>query len=239
MNELLARTGREYDEICREKGIALSTRPAPDLPRCIADDEQIRMALGNLVTNAIDAMPGGGSLTLSTRMACDNGVHYVVVDVADTGPGVPGDRVDRIFEPFYSTKAIGHGTGLGLSMCKKIMEEHRGAARVSSAPGEGSVFSLLIPFVPPEETFKVQCWEVMRCGVESMERAGDQCPAYPNFGRICWSVAGTMSETKIQCPVAEKTGDCRKCPFYELIQTSCPDKDPRTPNRSAPASTGG
>lgn len=221
MNELIDRTGTEYAEICREKGIALSTRPAPDLPRCIADDEQIRMALRNLVTNAIDAMSGGGTLTLATRMACDNGVNYVVVDVADTGPGVPEALVDRIFEPFYSTKTIGHGTGLGLSICKKIMEEHHGAARVSSAPDKGSVFSLFLPFVPPEETFKVQCWEVMRCGVESMEHAGDRCPAYPNFGRVCWSVAGTLSETKVQCPVAQKIGDCRKCPFYELIQPSC------------------
>ena len=234
VNELIASTGTEYAEVCREKGIALSILPAPQLPQCIADDEQIRMALRNLVTNAIDAMSGGGALTLATRMACENGVYYVVVDVADTGPGVPEDLVDRIFEPFYSTKEIGHGTGLGLSICKKIMEEHRGAARVSGAAGKGSVFSLFLPFVPPEETFKAQCWEVMRCGVESMEHAGDRCPAYPNFGRVCWSVAGTLSSTRVECPVAEKTGDCRKCPFYELIQPSCPGNGGLAPVPQAP-----
>ncbi len=232
LNELVARTGEEYAEICREKGIVLSVRPSKNLARCIADDDQIRMALANLVTNAIDAMGGGGTLTLSTRMVCDNGVYYVVIDVTDTGPGVPPDLVNRIFEPFYSTKAVGHGTGLGLSMCKKIMEEHRGSARVSSAPGKGAVFSLYIPYVPAEETFKVQCWEVIRCGVESKERAGDRCPAYPNFGRICWSVAGTKSETRVWCPLAEKIGDCRKCAFYELLQPMCPE--PGAGNRGDP-----
>jgi len=239
MNELIARTGAECAEICREKGISLSIRPAEDLPPCIADDDQIRMALGNLVTNAIDAMPGGGTLTLGTRMVCENGVNYVVLDAADTGPGVPADLVERIFEPFYSTKMIGHGTGLGLSMCKKIMEEHRGSARVSSVPGKGAVFSLFIPFVPPDETFKAQCWEVMRCGMESMRNAGERCPAYPNFGRICWSVVGTLSETKVQCPAAEKIADCRKCPFYELIQPSCPGQATGVPDRASPDSAEG
>ena len=222
MNLLLARTEAKVVEVCREKGILLAVRPAPDLPPCIVDEDQIRQALDNLITNAIDAIPQGGTLTLATRTACENGTQYVVIDVSDTGPGISPDLVNRIFEPFYSTKEMGHGTGLGLSICKKIMEEHRGSIRVSAAPGGGAMFSLFIPYVPVDEIFNAQCWEIMRCGVEKSENAAERCPAFPNYGRICWSVAGTLSETKVHCPVAEKIGDCRKCAFYEIVQPSCP-----------------
>lgn len=222
MNHLLARTEAEFGEVCREKRLLLAVRPAPGLPPCIVDEDQIRQALDNLVTNAIDAMKDGGSLTLATRTACENGTHSVVIDVSDTGPGISPDLVKRIFEPFYSTKEIGHGTGLGLSICKKIMEEHRGSIRVSPAPGGGAIFSLFIPYVPVEEIFEAQCWEIMRCGVEKIENAAERCPAFPNYGRICWSVAGTLSETKVHCAVAEKIGDCRKCTFYKIVKPSCP-----------------
>jgi signal transduction histidine kinase len=222
LNGLLARTAAKFGEACREKGVGIRTLPAAYLPSCIADGDQIRQAVDNLVTNAIDAMAAGGTLTLATRRACENGTQYVVIDVMDTGPGISPALAERIFEPFYSTKEVGHGTGLGLSICKKIMEEHRGSIRLSEAPGGGSVFSLYLPYLLPEETFKAQCWEIMRCGVEKAENAVDRCPAYPNYGRICWSVAGTLSETKVDCRVAEKIGDCRKCAFYQLVQPSCP-----------------
>jgi hypothetical protein len=146
----------------------------------------------------------------------------VVIDVSDKGPGISPDLVQRIFEPFYSTKEIGHGTGLGLSICKKIMEEHRGSIRVSATPGGGATFSLFIPYIPVDEIFKAQCWEIMHCGVEKSENASERCPAYPNYGRICWSVAGTLSETKVHCAGAEKIGDCRKCTFYQIVKPSCP-----------------
>lgn len=222
MNPLLAQKEAKYGEICREKGLLLAVRPEPGLPTCIVDEDQIRQALDNLVTNAIDAMTDGGTLTLATRTACENGTHYVVIDVSDTGPGISPDLVKRIFEPFYSTKEIGHGTGLGLSICKKIMEEHRGSIRVSAASGGGARFSLYLPYIPVDEIFKAQCWEIMRCGVEKSENAAARCPAFPNYGRICWSVAGTLSETKVHCTVAEKIGDCRKCSFYETVSPSCP-----------------
>jgi signal transduction histidine kinase len=222
MNHLLARTEAKFGEVCREKRLHLDVRPAPGLPPCIVDEDQIRQALDNLVTNAIDAMTDGGTLTLATRTSCENGTNYVVVDVSDTGPGIPADLVKRIFEPFYSTKVIGHGTGLGLSICKKIMEGHRGSIRVSAAPGGGAMFSLFMPYLPVDEIFKAQCWEIMRCGVEKSGNAAERCPAFPNYGRICWSVAGTLSETKVHCPVAEKIGDCRKCTFYEIVSPSCP-----------------
>ena len=222
MNGLLAQEEAKFDGICREKRLLFVVRQAPGLPLCIVDEDQIRQALDNLLTNAIDAMTDGGTLTLATRTACENGTYYVVIDVSDTGPGISPDLVKRIFEPFYTTKEIGQGTGLGLSICKKIMEEHRGSIRVSTAPGGGAMFSLFLPYLPVDEIFKAQCWEIMRCGVEKSENATDRCPAFPNYGRICWSVAGTLSETKVHCPVAEKIGDCHKCTFYEMVKPSCP-----------------
>jgi signal transduction histidine kinase len=222
MNLVLAHKEVKYGEICREKGLLLEVRPETGLPPCIVDEDQIRQALDNLVANAIDAMTDGGTLILATRTVCENGTHYVAIDVSDTGPGIPPDLLKRIFEPFYTTKEIGHGTGLGLSICKKIMEEHRGSIRVSAASGGGATFSLFIPHVPVDEIFKAQCWEIMRCGVEKSGNAGDRCPAFPNYGRICWSVAGTLSNTKVHCTVAEKIGDCRKCSFYEIVSPSCP-----------------
>lgn len=221
MNNLLASTEAKFAELCRECNVLITLRPAPGLPSCIVDEDQIRQSIDNLVTNAIDAMTGGGTLTLATRTACENGTHFVVIDVADTGPGIPPDLASRVFEPFYSTKEIGHGTGLGLSICKKIMEEHRGSIRVSAAPGGGAMFSLFIPYIPVEEIFKAQCWEIMHCGVELPGNAAESCPAYPNYGRICWSVAGTFSETKVHCALAGKIGDCHKCAFYEIVNPSC------------------
>jgi signal transduction histidine kinase len=222
MNDLLVWTEAKFAELCREKRLLLALRPAPGLPSCIVDEDQIRQALDNLVTNAIDAMADRGTLTLATRTACENGTHYVVIDVSDTGPGISPDSVKKIFEPFYTTKVIGHGTGLGLSICKKIMEEHRGSIRVSAAPGGGAMISLYIPYIPVEEIFKAQCWEIMRCGVDRTGNAAERCPAFPNYGRICWSVAGTLSETKVHCPVAEKIGDCHKCTFYGIVNPSRP-----------------
>ncbi|MDD5761209.1 MAG: ATP-binding protein, partial [bacterium] len=206
MNDLVARTEAQFGEACREKRLRLAVRTTPDLPPCIVDEGKIRQALDNLVTNAIDAMTDGGTLTLATRTACEKGTNYVVIEVSDTGTGIPPGLVKRIFEPFYTTKEMGHGTGLGLSICKKIMEEHRGSIRVSAAPGGGAIFGLFIPYVPVEEIFNAQCWEIMRCGVEKNGNAAARCPAFPNYGRICWSVAGTLSDTKVHCTLAEKIG---------------------------------
>jgi signal transduction histidine kinase len=222
MTDALTPTEAKFAELCRERNIRLVARPAPGLPSCIVDKDQIGQVLDNLVNNAIDAMPDGGTVTLSTRTACDTGTNYVVMDVSDTGPGIPPEAVDRIFEPFYTTKEVGHGTGLGLSICKKIMEEHHGLIRFSPTPGGGATFSIFIPYIPVEELFKAQCWEIVRCGMDAAGNSGKRCPAYPNYGRICWSVAGTLSESKVQCNVAERIGDCRKCAFFGIVNPSCP-----------------
>ncbi len=220
VNEIVAGTAAAFADHCREKSVDLAVEPAADLPACLVDRDQVRQAVDNLVANAIDAMPNGGSLTLRSRTDVENGVRHVVIDVIDTGTGIAAEMLERIFEPFYSSKTTGHGTGLGLSICKKIMEEHRGTIRVASDPGRGSTFSLHFPYLPPEDSFEVQCWEFTGCGMDRPDNAAARCPAYPRYGRICWAVAGTMGETKACGVTAQKIGDCRKCAFHIKLQAT-------------------
>jgi signal transduction histidine kinase len=120
------------------------------------DNAQFRSALTNLVVNARDAMPDGGTITLSTRGCTvpDDGTQvdpelptgdYVVLDVKDTGSGMPPEVVNRIFEPFFTTKDVGKGTGLGLSMVYGFIKEMKGGIRVASKVGEGTTFSIYLP----------------------------------------------------------------------------------------------
>jgi len=95
----------------------------------------------NIIDNAIDAMDGGGTLRISTR--ADAG--HVVIEIADTGPGMPPDVLARAFEAFYTTKDVGKGTGLGLDIARRIIvERHHGQITVDSRPGE-TVFRIQLP----------------------------------------------------------------------------------------------
>ncbi|HUW18644.1 MAG TPA: ATP-binding protein [Sedimentisphaerales bacterium] len=96
----------------------------------------------NLVKNAIDAMPDGGTLTISTRLARDNAA---VVAFQDTGEGFPPEHAQAIFEPFFTTKEKGKGTGLGLAICKDIIETCRGRITAENAPDGGSIFTVYLP----------------------------------------------------------------------------------------------
>jgi two-component system, NtrC family, sensor kinase len=92
----------------------------------------------NLFLNARDAMPSGGWLTISTRIEGGE----AVAEVSDTGAGIPPEHLDRIYDPFFTTKPIGHGTGLGLSISYGIVREHDAAIQCQSAPGQGTRFTL-------------------------------------------------------------------------------------------------
>jgi two-component system, NtrC family, sensor kinase len=85
-------------------------------------------------------MRGGGHLTFEARRLAKSG--FLVITVTDTGSGIPAENLDVIFEPYYSTKL--HGTGLGLAITRRIVEEHGGSIRVSSEPGNGTTFTLLL-----------------------------------------------------------------------------------------------
>ncbi|HHN65644.1 MAG TPA: sensor histidine kinase [Nitrospirae bacterium] len=218
INNVVRDSVKYFQDMMKERSIVLEEELADELPEILVDRDQVIQVFNNLITNAIDAMPEGGTLTISTRTDTEHNVSFVVVDIVDTGHGIPEEKIDRVFEPFFTTKEIGHGTGLGLSICKKIMDEHRGRIKVCSIKGTGTSFSLYFPYVPAEETFKTQCWEYMKCGVEKTEGAIERrCPSYPNYGRICWVIAGTYCEGRVQGAIAQKIGDCKKCEFYNRV----------------------
>ncbi|NOY40152.1 MAG: sensor histidine kinase [Nitrospirae bacterium] len=218
INNIASETLKAFNELCKERGIEIKKELDPDLPKILIDKDQVIQALNNLIINALDAMQKGGILTIRTRLEQKNYINYVVFDIIDTGTGISKEKLERLFEPFYSTKQVGQGTGLGLSICKKIMDEHRGFISVSSTVGEGSTFSLYFPYVPASDAFKTQCWEYNKCGVDKAGNSDESaCPAYPNYGRICWGVAGTFCEGRARGIFAQKIGDCKKCEFYNRV----------------------
>ncbi|MEJ2324250.1 MAG: ATP-binding protein [Nitrospirota bacterium] len=203
-----------FGDLCREQSIRVETDFATEL-HALVDRDQIRQAADNLVSNAIDAMPGGGTLSVGTSEVELNGITYVALHVSDTGPGIPEDKLHLIFEPFYTTKKIGHGTGLGLSISRKIMEEHGGFISARNRPEGGLTMSLFFPYQSERDLKGVPCWEFMKCGRDTDSEI--KCPAYPHFGRVCWVVAGTFCEGKVQGTFAQKCEDCRKCEFYRKV----------------------
>ena len=121
------------------RGITLKEKLSRSLPLAPCDPAQIKQALVNLIKNALQAMTKGGVLSVLT----DRGVDGVVVSVADTGGGIPQEQLNRIFEPFYTTKK--KGTGLGLMIVQRIVGEHRGRIEVDSHVGKGTCFRLWLP----------------------------------------------------------------------------------------------
>ncbi|MBL7840892.1 MAG: GHKL domain-containing protein [Cyclobacteriaceae bacterium] len=125
----------------QSRGIKIVERLDQHLPVIEADSVQISQVLVNLITNAIHAMAGGGKITIATKRK-QNQVSLVV---SDTGSGMSNEVKRKIFEPFYTTKPVGQGTGLGLSVVQGIVEEHKGKILVSSSPGKGSRFEIVLP----------------------------------------------------------------------------------------------
>ncbi len=120
----------------------------PELPITWADPFQLQQVLLNLLTNAEHAVrssPGAKRIVLRTRRDGER----VVATVEDSGPGIQRDVLDRIFNPFYTTKPVGEGTGLGLSISDGIVREHGGQITVHTAPGQGATFNVELPIVPP------------------------------------------------------------------------------------------
>jgi signal transduction histidine kinase len=114
----------------------------PSLPDIQADPAQLREVFVNLMTNAAEAMEGGGSLTITTASAED---EMIKIAFQDTGCGIPEQNLSKIFTPFFTTKAIGKGTGLGLAIVYGIIKMHRGQIYVESEVGVGSTFTITLP----------------------------------------------------------------------------------------------
>ena len=142
--------------------IVLELAHEAGMPPVRADKRQLEQVLMNLVVNARDAMPDGGTIRIDTRISefsapftRDRVVvpqgSYVSIAVTDTGTGIAPDKLTKIFEPFYTTKRVGEGTGLGLSTAYGIVKQTGGYIFVDSTEGQGSTFSLLFPADSPEE----------------------------------------------------------------------------------------
>jgi signal transduction histidine kinase len=125
-----------------QQKIALVRKLGEDLPKVRADRGQIEQACLNLILNAADAMPHGGTLSVSSVIQRERPAG-VTLSFSDTGAGMPPEKQKQVFEPFLTTKA--HGTGLGLAIVQKIVEAHRGRIEVESSPKKGTVFRLLLP----------------------------------------------------------------------------------------------
>ena len=151
LNDLLEDAETLFPHLAAQ-GIVWRLRPAPDLGPVCADPTQMEQVLANLILNAADAMPQGGTLTVETanRSVPHNAPglpagEYVVLTVSDTGTGMDDETRAHLFEPFFTTKSEGKGTGLGLATVHGIVEQHRGAIRVESSPGQGSRFTIWLP----------------------------------------------------------------------------------------------
>jgi signal transduction histidine kinase len=125
--------------------VQLETQIADDLPEVTADETQLELALLNLLSNAIDAMPDGGTLTLRAETIGQR----VRVAIRDTGVGIAPDVLPRIFEPWITTKASGRGTGLGLSITRDVINRIGGSIGAVSTPGGGTTFTIELPVSAP------------------------------------------------------------------------------------------
>lgn len=121
-----------------------------DEPWAAVNAGQVQQVLLNLIINARQAMDGGGELTITVRS--DHETSMAELSVKDTGGGIPAEKLAKIFDPFFSTKTADEqgqgGTGLGLALCKDVIESHQGRVRVESAVGQGTMFVLKFPLVP-------------------------------------------------------------------------------------------
>ncbi len=130
----------EMLEKVKPENVQIATECSDGLPSIYIDPGQIHQVLDNLMRNGLDAMPEGGTITVSALADSDN---RVTINVADTGTGIPKDRLGRIFDTFFTTKST--GMGLGLALCKKIMSDHEAEMLVESEPEHGTTFSLIFP----------------------------------------------------------------------------------------------
>jgi two-component system NtrC family sensor kinase len=142
LNDLVEEIVALCEQRAKYSSIHIKMNLMSPLPTIHASPSEMQQVLLNLINNAVDAMEkSGGSIDITTRL---DGA-YVVLDVADTGPGIPQANLARIFDPFFTTKAVGKGTGLGLSICYGIIHKMGGEISVNSAVGIGAVFHIRIP----------------------------------------------------------------------------------------------
>jgi signal transduction histidine kinase len=138
------------------RGIRVEPELDVVVPAIFADRQKLRQVFLNLLTNAADAMPQGGTLRLRLAPASAEGDEGVRIEFSDTGVGIAPEHLRRVTEPFFTTKEEGKGTGLGLAICRRVVEEHRGTLRITSEVGKGTTVSLLLPVSSATNTSRLR-----------------------------------------------------------------------------------
>jgi len=142
INKLLTDVIKKTTEFA-DKHIEIKKIFHNELPMTAIDRHQIQQVITNLINNGIDACGENGCLTISSGLIRENKSVHVVISIEDTGIGIPDDEINKIFQPFFSTKT--KGTGMGLAICQRIIDSHEGEITVYSKVGKGTVFSLTLP----------------------------------------------------------------------------------------------
>ena len=124
-------------------GITVESHLGPDLPPISGNSDKLQQVFLNLFLNAKDAMPEGGQLRIATWTENSS----LRIEISDTGTGIPPEHLKRIYDPFFTTKSTGRGTGLGLAVSYGIIQEHSGKIQVESPPGLGTRFRLEFPIL--------------------------------------------------------------------------------------------
>ncbi len=146
VNQTVHTALRLVENTLQNQDIVYQAELEDSLPKVFLDPIRIEQVLLNLFNNAIEAMPGGGILTISTTLKTDQtDEDWVVIRVRDTGTGIEEEHLTQLFDPFFTTKEVGKGTGLGLSVSYGLIQEHGGRIKVSSQPGKGSEFQIYLP----------------------------------------------------------------------------------------------
>ena len=155
LNGPLAMLVADREVLAAQRGLGLQGKWSPDAPEALADEQLIVLAVGNVVSKAVAYTPPGGRVVVRTEAKVCDGARWLAIRVSDTGPGIRPIDAEHIFERFYRGEAAHAssvpGTGLGLAIVKEIVERHRGQVSVSSAPGHGATFTILLPAAGADE----------------------------------------------------------------------------------------
>jgi PAS domain S-box-containing protein len=168
INKIVEKTLQLMSVHITDNNVVVKEELSPEVPEIQADEAQLEQVLKNIIINALQAMPEGGVLTVETGPSTAGGAHMTV---SDTGIGIPPDKLERIFQPFVTTKT--KGTGLGLSVVDKIVENHGGRVEVTSEVGKGSTFRVVLPRAGIHAPVAAEFDSTMERRVSGKLRTGD------------------------------------------------------------------
>jgi signal transduction histidine kinase len=142
INKLLNDTLQLLEPQLRKSNIQIVKNYSESGPRLSGNGGKLQQVFTNLILNARDAIIGGGTISLTTFISGDDDI---VIEVSDTGEGIPAENLKKVFDPFFTTKGVGNGTGLGLAVSYGIVQEHAGSIEAVSENGNGTTFRLVFP----------------------------------------------------------------------------------------------